>query len=108
MHKSFKIKSKGDVTFLAKMNPALTMVFGEKIQSHLEEKKAGASGAWMRKNKKLQNFQAVLTDSVVGSSYYAINILITIMLTKTFKKIEIGSSSIFKIFLIVKIKKSLN
>jgi len=45
MHKRLKIKSIGDATFLAKMNHALTMVFGEKIQSHLEDKKAGASSA---------------------------------------------------------------
>jgi len=45
MNKNQKKKSTGDVIFLAKSNLALTMIFGEKIQSRLEEKKAGVSCA---------------------------------------------------------------
>ena len=58
MYKSYKIKSAGEVIFLAKMNQnALTMVFGEKTPNQLEDKKAFAKIVSSLNQIKMESYQ---------------------------------------------------
>ena len=79
MYKSYKIKSAGEVIFLAKMSQnVLIMVFGEKTPSQLEEKKAFAKTVSSLNQMKMESFQKEISKGIMLTTVkasMAINVL---------------------------------